>query len=197
MASRASAAAAASSAVPAARGNNGRGNKFAAMAANNRAKAAISEEEKAKAEAAVREERLRGIKEKMSKRQKLLGDLDRAEDLTCKLLEVAHQTTKALEDLTCAPDISALSKIYRETLRELHPLLSMGTEELVQPYQNHSTETRRSMYAARVDMRLAKERTQVLKIITELERSQRQVDSVVVHPAEFREKKRPRNDDSY
>jgi hypothetical protein len=170
-----------------------RGNKFAAMAANNRAPTATSEEEKSKAEASIREERLRGIKEKLSRRNKILGDLDRAEDLTCKLLEVAHQTTKALEDLSCAPNISALSKVYRETLRELHPLLSTGTEELIQPYQNHSTETRQSMYAARVDMRLAKERTQVLKLVTELERKQLQGESVLI-PSESGEKKRRRDE---
>ena len=174
---------------------SGRGNKFAAMAANNRAQAATSEEEKAKAETAVREERLRGIKEKLSRRNKILGDLDRAEDLTCKLLEIAHQTTTALQDLSCAPNISALSKVYRETLREIHPLLSTGTQELIQPYQNHSTETRQSMYAARVDMRLAKERTQVLKLITEIERKQLQGESSLI-PEESREKKRRRDDQS-
>ena len=199
MANRASSTATASSPVPeisadAAWPPGGRrGNKFAAMAANNRAPTATSEEEKSKAEAAIREERLRGIKEKLSRRNKILGDLDRAEDLTCKLLEVAHQTTKALEDLSCAPNISALSKVYRETLRELHPLLSTGTEELIQPYQNHSTETRQSMYAARVDMRLAKERTQVLKLVTELERKQLQGESVLI-PSESGEKKRRRDE---
>jgi len=171
----------------------GRGSKFAAMAAQSRAQAVASEEEKIKAEISIREERLRGIEEKMSKREKLLKDLDRAEDLTCTLVEIAHRTTKALEDLSCAPNISALAQQYRETLRELHPLLSIGTEEFIQPYQNHSTETRQSMYAARVEMRLAKERTKVLKIVTDLERNQRQGESRF-DSAESREKKRLREE---
>jgi hypothetical protein len=182
-----------SSTAPVPAAGNGRGNKLAAMAATNRPQAATTEEEKRKAEAVVREKRLQGLEEKLSKRKKLLGDLDRAEDLTCKLLQVAHQTSDALQDLSCAPNISALSQTYRETLKELHHLLSEGTEELIQPYQNHSTETKHSMYAARVDMRLAKERTQVLKVITELEKSQRQVD-LVVDPVESGSKKRPRDD---
>ena len=111
--------------------------------------------------------------------------------MTCKLLEIAHQTAKALEDLSCAPHISELSRTYRETIREIHPLLSTDTENLVQPYQNHSMETKQSMYAARVEMRLAKERTDVLKIITELEKQvqQEHIGPVLQDDAS---KKRPR-----
>jgi hypothetical protein len=150
-----------------------RGNsKLAAMAAS--APAAPPEEQQRNDEAEAKEKHLKGIKEKLSKRKRILENLDRAEDLTFKLLQIAHQTTRSLEDLSCAPNISELSRTYRETLRELHPLLSTDTEDLIQPYQNHSTETKQSMYAARVEMRLAKERTQVLKVITELEKKQRQ-----------------------
>jgi len=164
-----------------------RGNKFAAMSAASTS-AAVSEEKQKNDEAEGKEKRLQEIKEKLSKRKRVLENLDRAEDLTCKLLEVAHQTTRALEDLTCAPDISELSRSYRETLRELHPLLSTDTEDLIRPYQNHSTETKQSMYAARVEMRLAKERTQVLKMITELEKNQRGLQQETV---EGESKKRP------
>lgn len=152
----------------------GRGNKFAAMASSTQAAAAAAENEEKQQniESEEADKRLRGLKGKLTKRKHILDNLDRAEDLTCKLLGVAHQTTKSLEDLTCPQNISELSKTYRETLRELHPLLSTSTEELIHPYQNHSMETKQSMYAARVEMRLAKERTQVLKAITELEKSQ-------------------------
>lgn len=149
----------------------GRGNKLAAMAAS--VPKAASDEMAHQEQNKAREQSIKHIKEKLSKRKKILENLDRAEDLTCKLLEIAHQTTKALEDLSCAPNISELSRAYRETIRELHPLLSTNTEDLVQPYQNHTRETKQSMYAARVEMRLAKERTQVLKIMTDLEKKQR------------------------
>jgi hypothetical protein len=54
-------------------------------------------------------------------------------------------------------------------LQEIHPLLTRDTEELIKPYQNHTMETKQSMYAARVEMRLAKERLDVLKTFTDLE----------------------------
>lgn len=120
-----------------------------------------------------REKRMSELQEKMSKRKQILQDLDRAEDLTIKLLDIVHQTTNALQDMTSSsPELAQLSRDYRKTLQEIHPLLSRGTEALVQPYQNHSTETNQSMYAARVEMRLAKERTDVLKAFTELQRQQ-------------------------
>lgn len=122
-----------------------------------------------------KEKRKRELQVKMSKRKQILEDLDRAEDLTCKLLDIVHQTTNALQDMTSSsPELAHLSREYRKTLQEIHPLLSRGTEALVQPYQNHATETKQSMYAARVEMRLAKERTDVLKVFTELERQQHQ-----------------------
>jgi hypothetical protein len=167
-----------------------RGNsKLAAMAANTAA-AAPPEDQQKNDEAEAKRKHLLGIKEKLAKRKRILENLDRAEDLTCKLLQIAHQTTRSLEDLSCASNISELSRSYRATLRELHPLLSTDTEDLIQPYQNHSTETKQSMYAARVEMRLAKERTQVLKVITELEKKQRQGKEQDA-PAES--KKRPRD----
>jgi hypothetical protein len=114
------------------------------------------------------------LKERMSKRRQIFENLDHAEDLTCKLLELVHKTTSALQDLSSAsPDLAHLSREYRKTLNEIHPLLSTDVEDLVRPYQNHSTETHQSMYAARVEMRIAKERTHVLKALTELEREQR------------------------
>ncbi|CAJ1915225.1 unnamed protein product [Cylindrotheca closterium] len=145
-----------------------RGNsKLAAMAAaNTSANRTVTEALDDK-----HEKRTRELQEKMSKRKQILQDLDQAEDLTCKLLDIVHQTTNALQDMTSSsPELAQLSRDYRKTLQEIHPLLSRGTEALVQPYQNHTTETNQSMYAARVEMRLAKERSDVLKAFTELER---------------------------
>eukprot|EP00980_Cylindrotheca_fusiformis_P018792 scaffold6265_cov193-Cylindrotheca_fusiformis.AAC.12 len=113
------------------------------------------------------------LKSRMSKRRQILENLDLAEDLTCKLLELVHKTTTALQDLSSnSSDLPHLSREYRKTLNEIHPLLSTGAEDLVRPYKNHSTETNQSMYAARVEMRLAKERTDVIKVLTELEQEQ-------------------------
>mmetsp|Transcript_22778 Transcript_22778/g.49576 ORF Transcript_22778/g.49576 Transcript_22778/m.49576 type:complete len:409 (-) Transcript_22778:12-1238(-) len=131
------------------------------------------------AEAAIaREKHLAKLKERLSKRKGILNSLDRAEMLTCKLLKIAAQTTDALQDLNFSSNLSQLSVAYRSTLQELHPLLTVGTEELIKPYQNHTEETKQSMYAARVEMRLAKERLEVLKTFTELEREERKKATV-------------------
>ena len=129
-----------------------------------------TDEEKA-AEAVIEKQKyLTKLKERLSKRRAILNSLDRAEELTCNLLKIAAKTTVALQDLNYSPDLTELSVSYRSTLQELHPLLTMGTEELIKPYQNHTKETKQSMYAARVEMRLAKERLEVLKTFTELEK---------------------------
>ncbi|KAL3945036.1 MAG: hypothetical protein SGBAC_000893 [Bacillariaceae sp.] len=164
---RASADGGTSATPAAARGNS----KLAAMAAaSSSATQVVTETIDEK-----NEKRTRELQEKMSKRKQILQDLDRAEDLTCKLLDIVHQTTNALQDMaSSSPELAQLSRDYRKTLQEIHPLLSRGTEALIQPYQNHATETKQSMYAARVEMRLAKERTDVLKTFTALERQETQ-----------------------
>ena len=82
--------------------------------------------------------------------------------------------TDALQDLNFSSNLAQLSVAYRSTLQELHPLLTKGTEELIKPYRNHPQETTQSMYAARVEMRLAKERLEVLKTFSMLEKSERE-----------------------
>jgi len=157
-----------------------RNNKLAALAAasqssaNNTAEATLAEKSEAQiaAEAAAaREEYLAKLRERLSKRKGILDSLDRAEELTCKLLSIASKTTDALQDLNFSSNLAQLSVAYRSTLQELHPLLTKGTEELIKPYQNHTQETKQSMYAARVEMRLAKERLEVLKTFSMLEKS--------------------------
>lgn len=154
--------------------------KLAAMAGNIQPATANNSEsvtaadsksdEEIAAEAVIEQEKyLNNLKERLSKRRGILNSLDRAEELTCNLLKIAAKTTDALQDLNYSPDLNELSVAYRSTLRELHPLLTTGTEELIKPYQNHTKETKQSMYAARVEMRLAKERLEVLKTFTELE----------------------------
>ena len=188
--------AATSSGSPGGRGNKlaameGRGNKLAAMAARSGGSAnATTESTKPSEEDLEKKKRLAKIKDQLSKRQKILKNLDRAEELTCKLLKIAHQTATSLQDFSSSTDITELSKSYRSTLQELHPLLSTDTQDLIHPYQNHTNETKQSMYGARVEMRLARERTEVLKAFTELERSQRDGH----HEAVNITKKRPREE---
>jgi hypothetical protein len=92
-----------------------------------------------------------------------------------------------------------LSTAYQQTIQEIHPLItgegqtSTGavdensnapqptpptpqndTQHLVKAYQNHTMETKQSMYAARVEMRLARERSQILRAFVDLEKQQRQ-----------------------
>jgi hypothetical protein len=121
--------------------------------------------------------RLEEIKSRLNQRQIFLEKLDRAEKMTCRLLNIAHQTTYALQDLSATPVISTLSKAYRETLQELHPLLITKTDHLIRSYQNHSFETDRSMYATRVEMRLAQERTDLLRMFRDFEKKEREEQS--------------------
>jgi uncharacterized protein YjgD (DUF1641 family) len=146
----------------------GRGDKFAAMAANSASSVGDVAIENPEQKKPKDEEKIAKMKERLSKRREILQNLDRAEELTCKLLEIAHKTATELQDLSTSPNISELSRSYRSVLQELHPLLSNDTQNLIQPYQNHSNETKQSMYAASVEMRLARERTQVLKAFTEM-----------------------------
>jgi hypothetical protein len=135
---------------------------------------AKSDEELAAEAVIAREKHLAKLKDRLSKRKGILDSLDRAEMLTCKLLKIAAQTTNALQDLNFSSHLPQLSVAYRSTLQELHPLLTMGTEKLIKPYQNHTKETKQSMYAARVEMRLAKERLEVLKTFSALEKASRE-----------------------
>lgn len=168
--------------------STGRGNKLAALAAaagttknnddyKNQSENVISTEQQPTKKvklspeeiAKQRQEYRMKLQQRLSKRKYLLDRLDRAEELTCNLLRIASKTTDALQDLHRSPDLSELAVAYRSTLQEIHPLLTKETEELIKPYQNHTMETKQSMYAARVEMRLAKERLEVLKTFTDLE----------------------------
>ena len=156
-----------------------RNNKLAKLSgsagSNSDAAATPKSEAQIAAEAAqAREQHLAKLRERLSKRKGILDSLDRAEELTCKLLSIAAKTTDSLQDLNFSSNLADLSVAYRSTLQELHPLLTNGTEELIKPYQNHTQETKQSMYAARVEMRLAKERLEVLKTFSMLEKAERE-----------------------
>ena len=170
-------------------GGGGRGNsKLAAMSASQGSSSAAPETTTGgpttDAERAAKEqERLAAIEKRLGQRQEILDNLDRAEKMTCRLLEIAHQTTTALQDLnnvssstSTTENLSNLSKAYRETLQELHPLLTTNTDKLIRSYQNHSFESDRSMYAARVEMRLAQERTDLLRTFRDFEAQERAAD---------------------
>jgi hypothetical protein len=173
-----------------ARGNS----KLAAMVAQNNSTTVVGPQKDPGVE---KEARMAKLKERMSKRRQIFENLDLAEDLTCKLLEIVYKTTNALQDLSSSsPDLAQLSREYRSTLQKIHPLLSTGTEHLVQPYQNHSTETKQSMYAERVEMRLSKERADVLKAFTKLEQEAGAVRSETTAYSTTKSNKRPREDDA-
>jgi hypothetical protein len=138
----------------------------------------LSPEELAKKKA----EYLTTLQERMKKRNQLLNDLDQAEEMTCQLLSIAAQTTDALQNVHWPSDgtgtLSRLSTAYASTIQAIHPLISgnnnddVAAETLVKAYQNHGTEAKQSMYAARIELRLAAERCQVLKTFAELERQE-------------------------
>lgn len=121
------------------------------------------------------------IKERMKQRDQVFKDLEQAEGWTWQLLTLACQTARSLSDLTADnnADISEMSAKYRETLQKIHSILTPHAH-LVVPYQNHQVdkkeqvqqhnaeEERIDMYAARVEMRLAQERRNVLKELLRL-----------------------------
>jgi hypothetical protein len=129
-----------------------------------------------------RSEYLTTLQERMKKRSQLLNNLDQAEEMTCQLLSIAAQTTDALQNVHWASDgtgtLSKLTTAYAATIQAIHPLISRENDEdvaaegLVKAYQNHGTETKQSMYAARIELRLAAERCQVLKVFAELEQQE-------------------------
>lgn len=140
----------------------------------------LSAEEQAKQKALY----LQQLQERMTKRNQLLENLDQAEEMTCKLLNIASQTTDALQNVHWATDgqekLQQLSSAYCSTIQAIHPLIcGNDAERLVKAYQNHGTETKRSMYGARVEWRLAQERMQVIKTFAELERQQQQATGKV------------------
>ena len=158
-----------------------RSNKLAKLAGESQSSSASATTANTKSEAEVAAEaaiawgkHLTKLRERLSKRKGILDSLDRAEELTCKLLTIASKTTDALQDLNFSSNLAEMAESYRSTLQELHPLLTKGTEEMIKPYQNHTQETKQSMYAARVEMRLAKERLEVFKTFSELEKSERE-----------------------
>ena len=125
------------------------------------------------------------IKKRMKQRDQVFKDLEQAEGWTWQLLTLACQTARSLSDLTADnnTDISEMSAKYRETLQKIHSILTPHAH-LVVPYQNHQVdkkeevqqqhtnaeEDRINMYAARVEMRLAQERRNVLNELLRLEK---------------------------
>lgn len=138
------------------------------------------------------------LKQRMVQRNQVLKDLQQAEGWTWQLLALASKTARSLSTLDMSnatkEDISNTSKQYRETLQEIHSTLSTQTS-LVVAYENHDVDKNQNvvegkeqeekeqeekkddtkkregvnMYAARVEMRLAQERRDVLKELLRLE----------------------------
>jgi hypothetical protein len=130
-------------------------------------------------------EYLTTLQQRMKKRNQLLYNLDQAEEMTCQLLSIAGKTTDALQNVHWASDgtgtLFKLSTAFASTIQAIHPLIAgdndegVAAETLVKAYQNHGSETKQSMYAARIELRLAAEKCQVLKIFAELEQQEHNV----------------------
>ena len=133
------------------------------------------------------------LKQRMEQRDKILKDLQQAEGLTWNLLTLANKTADSLSELdTTKEQVSQLSKQFRDTLQNIHSILTPHAS-LVVAYQNHSIDKNRkedseekeegheqkesvNMYAAKVERKLAQERRNVLQ---ELLRLEQQVEGAI------------------
>lgn len=180
--------------------------KFASMAA-----VATTPPTSQPAQTQSKEQAHESLQKRLAQRNQVLKDLQQAEGWTWQLMCLARNTTRSLSDVSKAEnahdEISHLSKQYRDTLEQIHSLLSPHAS-LVKAYQNHSVDkkmeeavvdsadnkskTEMNMYAARVEMRLAKERRDVLQELLRLE--QQQVDSSKQETSSSAGEKRKRQD---
>lgn len=179
--------------------------KFAKLAAVKQASATnttAATETAATTTASNNEKEMGFLQKRASQRDAVLKDLKQAEGLTWRLLELASSTCNALCDLEFDQEaVSKTSAEYRETLQQIHAKLTPHAH-LVVPYQNHEVdgkkgEEQNNMYAARVEMRLAMERKEVLGELLRLEQEEKQQDSTTAaagEPVIGETRKRPRED---
>lgn len=171
------AAAAAAATSPAPPGTTVKRDKFASMAAQQ-------EQPKQSTTTASNDDdvsRNALVQERMKQRDTVLQDLQQAEAWTWNLLNLASQTAHSLSNIsqeTNQEKVSLYSKQYRETLEKLHGILTPHAS-LVVAYENHSIDQTKekkkqdnNMYAARVEMRLAQERRNVLQELLRLEQAE-------------------------
>lgn len=139
------------------------------------------------ATAAPPQDRSKMLQARIQQRQKVLCDLELAEGLIWKLNILAKDTAHAFSDLSGnTGNISATSKDFRETLKKIHQTLHPHAH-LVKAYQNHQVDKKEdlgapNMYAARVEMRLAQEKQQVLAEMLQLEQGEDRILPVGIEP---------------
>jgi len=137
--------------------------------------------------AAPPQDRGKMLQARIQQRQKVLCDLELAEGLIWKLNLLAKDTAHAFSDLSGnTGNISATSKDFRETLKKIHQTLHPHAH-LVKAYQNHQVDKKEdlgapNMYAARVEMRLAQEKQQVLAEMLRLEQGEDRILPVGIEP---------------
>lgn len=170
------------------------GDKLANMAA---AASAASTPQQHESQQKEKEKQQELVKQRMKQRDQVLEDLRKAEGWTFQLVSLASQTARALENVDSleTQNVSLISKEYRETLQQIHSILSPHAS-LVVPYQNHGVDDKTirdeakneetktdknknsiNMYASRVEMRLAQERCNVLQELLRLEQEEAKDDS--------------------
>ena len=123
------------------------------------------------------------LQKQMTQRNQALKDLQQAEGCTWQLLTLASKTARSFSNIhheTNEDDVSQLSQQYRDTLQKIHSILSPHAS-LVVAYQNHVVDKQQdtvhkkqnvNMYAARVELRLAQERRNVVKELLRLEQQE-------------------------
>jgi hypothetical protein len=145
---------------------------------------------------ATSEEKNELLKQRMAQRDRVLKDLQQAEGWTWNLLTLANKTASSLSTLdTTKEQVSELSKQYRDTLQNIHSILTPHAS-LVVAYQNHGVDKNRkeasdeekkeghgqkeivNMYAAKVERKLAQERRNVLQGLLRLEQQRGEQASV-------------------
>lgn len=190
--------------------------KLASMAAaSSQASSADADDTTNKSEQS-KEEYQALVKKRMTQRDQVLKDLEKAEGWTWQLLSLASKTARSLSELDMdnVEELGQTSQQYRTTLQKIHGTLSPHAS-LVVAYENHGIDKKQdsvvgadkkqddaaksqeekkqeeasnekkqdiNMYAARVEMRLAHERRDVLKELLRLE--QQESESAVASTTE-------------
>lgn len=131
-----------------------RRDKFAAVVEQT---AAQTEQEQKEAEIREKENKVNELKRKCSQRDAIWADLDHAEELVIKLLDVAHDTSRALASPLVPLD--DLPDRYQSVLQKIHSLVQPHAEQ-IHAYQQPTAINR--MYQTRVEWRLAVEARDIL-----------------------------------
>jgi len=114
-------------------------------------------------------------KERMEQRQAIWKDMEQAEALTIKLLQLAQETATSLATTTTTTStvdknqVSSMANEFSQTLTRIHQCLLPHAAH-VKAYTNPSRINR--MYQARVELRLAQEKREIIQELLSLEQQQ-------------------------